>query len=60
MKGWILLMEAVIGLAKRDLKSKSAARVADANWFLNSEWYEEMEDICRTWHADNDSTNKLA
>ena len=60
MKGWVLLMEAVIGLAKRDLKSKSASRVADANWFLNSEWCEEMEDACRIWHADNDFTNRLA
>lgn len=59
MRGWVLLMEAVIELARRDLKSKNVSKVADASWFLHSDWCEEMEDICRTWHADNNSTNRL-
>ena len=59
IRGWIALMEAVIGLAQRDLKSKSRSIRDDAKYFFNSEWYEEMKDICQMYQADYSGTNIL-
>lgn len=57
-RGWVKLMEAVIGLAERDAKGRGG-NAEDARWFLKSDWCEEMRDVCRSWRADCDKSNRM-
>ena len=58
-KGWVQLMEAVIGLAERDAKRGSGENARSARYFLESDYCEEMRDVCRMWRADCDASNRM-